>query len=440
MILTNKHDTVLKQALNLDTRFMTLEGPAQNGKSSTAILAFGMRVAKSKSELHCIAARDLSSIRDNILEGDNKFLDLFSPYAELVSGRIGNHYIKFRTPNGVKKIILTGYNDKKTWMKILGKPIENFLIDEINIADETFIQETFARQFSYDNPFTICTLNGDDPDHFVYQDYINHSNDITPMHTPEPTSVDMNNFSKRKGYYYTFFRLEDHPLLTAEKRQRIQEEYPPGSFYYQTKVLGIRGVQEGMIYGNLITHQHFVDWEKIDKDAIVSLEVGVDIGDSALTVFTLVGYTKYYSRAVVIDAYTMNEADYDEIIKNFNVWITKWYDIFGHRINTVWPDAADSIFVRTLRSRIKVPVMVRGSKKMTIKERVILKEQLLHQKRMLFVRDYGGKEMASMLRKMKTDGKGGHIDDNKPENDYNDSLDYALTPHLKKLSDFSKEQ
>jgi hypothetical protein len=423
-----------------ETRFMTFEGPAQNGKSSTAILAFGMRVANSKGELHCIAARDLSSIRDNILEGDNKFLDLFHPYAELVGGKIGNHYIKFRTPNGLKKIILTGYSERKTWMRILGKPIENFLIDEINIADQTFIQETFARQFSYDHPFTICTLNGDDPMHHVYTDYINYSKDISLEHTPMSTIQEMEEYKNKKGYYYSFFRLEDHPLLTAEKRERIYEEYPPGSFYYQTKVLGVRGVQEGMIYANLIRNEHFIKWDGVDADAIVNLEIGIDIGDSALTVFTLVGYTKKYSRAIVIDSHSFNEADYDEIIKRFNNWITEWYDIFGHRINTVWPDSADSIFVRTLRSRISVPIMVRGSRKMTIKERVILKEQLLHQKRMLFIKDYGGNEMALMLRKIKTDGKGGHLDDNRPENDYNDSLDYALTPHLKKLSDFAKEQ
>jgi hypothetical protein len=85
-----------------------------------------------------------------------------------------------------------------------------------------------------------------------------------------------------------------------------------------------------------------------------------------------------------------------------------------------------------------MPVLVRPSKKMTIKERVILKEQLLHQNRLLFVKDFGGKETAMMLKKIKTDGRGGHLDENKSEMDYNDSLDYSLTPHLKKLSDYSK--
>jgi hypothetical protein len=202
--------------------------------------------------------------------------------------------------------------------------------------------------------------------------------------------------------------------------------------------LGVRGVQEGLLYATLIENKHYIQWQNIDKNAIKQLEIGVDIGDKAETVFTLTGYTKNFSRAVVIDAIAFNQADYDEIIEKFNNWVQEWYRQFGNTIKTIYVDSADSIFIRTLRARISMPVLVRPSKKMTIKERVILKEQLLHQNRLLFVKDFGAKDTAMMLKKIKTDGRGGHLDENKSEMDYNDSLDYSLTPHLKKLSDYSK--
>jgi hypothetical protein len=396
-----------------------------------------MRVIKSDAELHCMAAKDLDSIRDNLLEGDNKFLDLFAPTASVVGGNMGSKYIQMITAKGVKKILLAGYENKKTWTKILGKPIENFLIDEINIADQQFLYETFARQFSFDNPLTIATLNGDDPDAYIYQDYINYCTDITIEDTPASTIGYMSG-EKKDGYYYSFFRLEDHPRMTPEKMAKIQEAYPVNSFYYQTKVLGVRGVQEGLLYADLITPQHYVDWSRIDKTAIKQIEIGIDIGDKAETVFTLTGFTKEFSRALVIDTMAFNEADYDEIIAKFNHWLDQWYQVFGNIIKGVWVDSADSIFIRTLRARISMPVRVYGSKKMTIKERVILKEQLLHQKRLLFVNDFSARDTALMLKKMKTDGKGGHLDEGKAETDYNDSLDYSLTPHLKKLSDYTK--
>ena len=226
--------------------------------------------------------------------------------------------------------------------------------------------------------------------------------------------------------------------MNDEKMARIKEAYPPNSFYYQTKVLGVRGIQEGLLYADLITPKHYVDWNQIDSKAIRHLEIGVDIGDKAQTVFTLTGYTKEFGRAVVVATQAFNEADYDEIIYKFNEWVDEWYKVFGNSIKGVWVDSADSIFIRTLRSRISMPVKVYGSKKSTIKERVILKEQLLHQNRLLFVNDFGGRDTALMLRKIKTDGKGGHLDENKAEIDYNDSLDYSLTPHMKKLSDYTK--
>jgi len=438
MILTKKHKATIRTALKPNTRFLTLEGAAQNGKSSLAILTFAMRVARSDSELHCIAAKDLDAIRDNILEGDNKLLDLFGDHMRIVGGQMGSKYIEFVTPKGNKKIILAGYSNKKTWEKILGKPIECFLIDEINIADEQFIYETLARQFSFDNPFTIATLNGDDPEHFIYSKYINHCIDLFPNDTPKSTREQMDDYPKKNGYVYTYWSMDDHPLMTAAKKQRIIDAYPTNSFYYQTKVLGVRGIQEGLLYADLITPKHYVSWNQIDKGAIKQCEIGVDIGDKADTVFTLTGFTKEFSRAVVIDTMAFNEADYDEIISKFNGWLDQWYRVFGSNIKSAWVDSADSIFIRTLRARISMPVVVRGSKKMTIKERVILKEQLLHQHRLLFVSDYGAKDMGLMLRKIRTDGKGGHLDEGKSETDYNDSLDYSLTPHLRKLSDYTK--
>jgi hypothetical protein len=359
MILTTKHKQVIKRAIKPDTRFLTLEGAAQNGKSSLAILAFGLRVAKSDGELHCMAAKDLDAIRDNLLEGDNKFLDLFGDSAHIVGGNMGSKYIQFITKKGIKKILLAGYENKKTWTKILGKPIETFLIDEVNIADQTFLYETFARQFSFANPCTIATLNGDDPDAFVYQNYINYCTDITPEDTPKSTIGYMSG-DKKDGYYYSFFRLEDHPLMTEQKMQRIYDAYPPGSFYYQTKVLGVRGVQEGLLYAQLITQEHSVDWARVDKTAIRQLEIGVDIGDKAETVFTLTGFTKDFSRAIVIDTMAFNEADYDEIIAKFNAWLDEWYRVFGSNIKGVWVDSADSIFIRTLRGRIIMPIKVYG--------------------------------------------------------------------------------
>jgi hypothetical protein len=152
----------------------------------------------------------------------------------------------------------------------------------------------------------------------------------------------------------------------------------------------------------------------------------------------LTGYTADYARAIVIDRIAFNKPDHDMMIDKFNEFIKIWYPVFGQKIKCVWVETATGgdIFRRSLRKKICYPIQVAGCKKMTIHQRVILKEQLLHKNRLLFVTDFGAKDVAKALRKIKTDGKGGVLDDNKPENDDNDALDYSLTPHLNKLSDY----
>ena len=58
------------------------------------------------------------------------------------------------------------------------------LIDEVNTADQDFINECFARQLAVKNPLQIWTLNGDRPTHFIYKNYINSCVILDKENTP----------------------------------------------------------------------------------------------------------------------------------------------------------------------------------------------------------------------------------------------------------------
>ena len=62
-----------------------------------------------------------------------------------------------------------------------------------------------------------------------------------------------------------------------------------------------------------------------------------------------------------------------------------------------------------------------------------LKQQLLHQHRLLFTDSLGSQALKVNLSKIKSDGKDGHIDDGEEWIDDNDSLDYSLTPRMNRL-------
>jgi hypothetical protein len=53
---------------------------------------------------------------------------------------------------------------------------------------------------------------------------------------------------------------------------------------------------------------------------------------------------------------------------------------------------------------------------------------LLFQNRLDFSNTYGSGKLFNALRRVRSDGKEGHIDENSPEIDYSDALDYSLEP------------
>ena len=199
----------LALAVRPKTRFIALEGPARSAKTCLAIQAFYYRFYSSDSMVACIAGRNLDSINTNILREETIGLLLTHPDCKIVKDEVGSYYVRMPTPKGNKKILLVGYSDKSRWKNILGGNIEIFLIDEANIADETFLNETFARQLACQYPLTIFTLNGDDPDHFVYQNFINYGKMIGDI--PASIRALMEEFQLDKGtkpgYYYCHFKM-----------------------------------------------------------------------------------------------------------------------------------------------------------------------------------------------------------------------------------------
>ena len=65
-------------------------------------------------------------------------------------------------------------------------------------------------------------------------------------------------------------------------------------------------------------------------------------------------------------------------------------------------------------------------------------QQLLYQKRLLFTEKANGVRYA--LAKIRADGQGGHIDDGTINIDYNDSLDYCLTPFMSRLMSYKMRE
>ena len=162
--LNEKHLDNMALAMRDETRLLVAEGTVRSSKTVTLINIFYNEVKASKERLHLLAAKDYDAIRDNLLECNGLgLLDLHKD-VRLVKPKIGSYYLVLKgLDKKWKKVLLAGYSNKDQWKKILGKTLGVILVDEVNTANEQFIDETFARQVSAERPLTLFSLNGDNP-------------------------------------------------------------------------------------------------------------------------------------------------------------------------------------------------------------------------------------------------------------------------------------
>lgn len=439
-----KQRQALYVGLDLDTRLFVCEGTIRSSKTITAIEIFIQRVNKSIERNHLIACKDYDAINRNIL--DSNGLGLMKRYPNLCNlqkDKIGGYYVAFRdTKNRKKKILLAGYEKENTWKKVLGGTIGCILVDEVNIASRMFIDECFARQVSATNPFTIWTLNGDAPDHYIYTEYINYCKPLGTI--PQSILDDMNNYPNKRGYYYTHWTMSDNPIMTPEKIEDAMSIYSKGSFFYAIKIEGIRARSEGTIFAQFIQDNEM--FREHDRQKTIVYDIGLDIGNNEIkrgTILTLTAIERGFTEAYVIESYEAKAMEVNALVQELTHKIGEWYDKYdSYRFNGVWIDSygAIQLMLETLRREVRKaninvrvePCLKFGDEKGRM-ARLELIMMLINQKRIHFT-DRSKNTLNSLKKLVYNEKDGLPLDENQLEMDYYDSLCYALTPHIRELT------
>ena len=448
LITTPKMLDALAVVMNPNNRLVAFEGTVRAIKTVTAIIGFHYRVQASKAKFHLIAGRNLETIRRNLLEAELGLVTMFPERYKMVKGKIGSYFIQAVTPTGIKEIILTGYSDKSRWENLTGGSIENIFLDEVNLADEQFLDECFARQIASLSPFTIFTLNGDDPNAKCYQDYINRCRIVGDC--PASTRSDMDKVEKARGYRYMFFTFYDNPIMTPRMIKAAETVFPTGSYYYKTRTLGERGAWGVMIYADYMSEELFVDAYERDakgrlKYELTTFAIGGDIAENrASNVYALIGFTKDFTTAILLDIIVFASTSANgqrngykfktEMLKGF----LQRHNDKRERMRYIAIDSAEGNYINDLRGS-NLGVQVIPSYKATIKERIDMNIILFSGKRFLFHRDRNtNTEVAfKAFQSAKwADGKEGkeREDLNQTLNDIMDAIEYAETKYMTALT------
>jgi len=423
----------IKLIMRDSTYLVAMEGPARSAKTALAIQAFFLAVYDSDEQYHLIAGQSYETITRNLLDAD--VIGLLKAFnLKLERDKIGNSYIAIQTEKKGKKVIrIVPYGDKSKWKSILGATIGVALVDEVNIADKQFILELFARQASVDKPKQIWTLNGDDPEHYIYQEFINYCTMVGDI--PSSTLAIMQSFQESKGikqgFYYLHFKISDNPIMTPEKIERISSIYPVDSFYYKTKVLGERGVQGNMLFLDYMSSQLIIDSSSLKRD-IKRYTIGVDIGETqALNSFVLVGWSEGYRHAIIMNEMHFLKVGYKDKTQRLRDWLeTILKYVPKQMIEGIFIDSAEGNFIADIGADFyrDYGIKVAPSYKATIKERIDMMIIGFSTHRILI--DNSCKAIYDSYAKAIREPDGRRQDDNKPENDLMDATEYALTRHM----------
>lgn len=360
--LSQKYKDFLRHT-NVEMEFM--EGTTKAGKTTVGAFKFMLQVAKSPKRQHILAGYDFGTLEQNILDSEMGLFDLLGDTQPFSAGILkyyprGNkvssksHLELYMGKEKESKIIyLIGYGDKSKWKRALGAQYGCVMIDEINIADMDFVREVAIR-----SQYLLGTLNPDDPELPVYNEFINQATPIEKWmkDTPKEILKYLNDEPKAKWTHW-FFDFKDNHSLSQEEIDRTIGNAPVGTKLYKNKILGLRGRSEGLVFSNFSYENNVITEEEARKHKFIQYAVGVDTayspnGDDTVA-FMYLGITQE-GRIIVLEEMVDNNKTTDKPFAPSDI-ANRLVDFVSSNVNkwgatrSVFIDSADQATITELR-------------------------------------------------------------------------------------------
>ena len=437
IIWTEKMHAVMRD----DAQVLFLAGATGCSKTLVAGHKFmdWMMNAPSDDTQFFIICKDRGTGVRNILDNKDSFYNMYDFIRdEYKDSKSGGIQFVFHGYYSDKIVYLLGADDREAWSKVLGSNPSGLWLEELSALHIDCVRECMGRAISRHGKI-ICTTNGGLPTQEFYTEFVNHAQAMFRETVPAAELSDMVE-DKPYMHYYHFNLNDDAPHMTQAQRDNLMTLYPVNSFYYTSKILGCRGAVEGAAFASLMDKSvHLVPFDMVDIGNIREIDVFIDVGsnrdpealDKASTVASLVGYSKSCQRVVVLEAWMIPATSHDAIIAEVEKRLEPWWLKWMFKMRSIVIDSAEAILINTWRNRNRFRTMnVKGAVKafrdvITLRTRCEAKQQLLMQRRLLWTDR--AKDSYDAHTRLVMDEDGAVLDNGIRDNDYNDSLDYAIT-------------
>ncbi len=439
----------MRAVMNDDAQILFLTGATGCSKTLVAghkFMDWLLNAPNDSAQFYMIFKDRGTGVR-NILDNPDSFYNMYDfmrdPYKD---SKAGGLQFTFHGLYGDKFVYLIGADDKNAWSKILGANPDGIWLEELSVLHIDCVREVMGRAFSRRCPL-IATTNGGLPTQEFYGEFVNHAKVMFKDSVPSAELAEMVE-DKAYMHYYHFNLNDDAPHLTELQRQQLNELYPENSFYYLSKIMGVRGAVEGAAYAQLMHRDmHLIPFESVNVGNLQEIGLFIDVGsntdpanaDKASTVANLIGYSKGCQRVVVLEAWVIPATSHDAIISEVERLIEPWWCKWMFKFKKIVIDSAEAILINTWRARNKFnTVIVKGSIKgykdvINLRTRCEIKQQLLLQNRLLWTTRAENSYNAHTRLLLTDDGE--ELDLGVQDNDFGDALSYGIT---EKWNDITK--
>lgn len=382
--LSQKYKDFCNTVEGVDVEF--LEGTTASGKTTVgAGVKFMRMVSRSSKKAHIIASKTTGTAEKNIIQQENGILDIHRNAQYYGNGNKDNKlpHIVFED----KIIYVLGYDTKEKWLNVLGGQYGCVLIDEINTANIEFVREIITR-----NDYLMGTLNPDDPNLPVYEEFINHARPYKKYEKDVPNEImkELLKVEAKPKWRYWFFSFKDNLSLTEEDIEKKKLAAPVGTKLYKNKILGLRGKATGLVFINFDRSKHVITKEEAKDKKYVYFTSGLDTSYSSNSADTIsmifIGITEN-REAVVLDERVYNNANLNnpiapsDTVNNYIAFLDRNQKEWGLARN-VFIDSADQATITELqkykRTNPCIYVFNDAHKKVQIIDRINLQLGWLH--------------------------------------------------------------
>lgn len=253
--------------------------------------------------------------------------------------------------------------------------------------------------------------------------------------------------------YQQHYTIDDNEFLSVLFKENLKKEYW-GTVLYQRYILGLWVNAEGLIYKRFADNpKHYYLKKEYDKKGNLILPkgeiiVGIDYGGTLSGHSFVATLVTFDCRQIIVLASERHFGDIDtDKLENLQVdFIKKIQHKYGY-VNYVYPDSAEQVLIRGLRSRLEqegIYCTVSPAIKELIKDRIECERIMFAYDMILFLEDDCEtliEALESALWKNEktkiTEDEDQRLDDGSTDIDSLDAFEYSFERYITRINDFA---